>query len=56
MENPLNLGGYKLNVELNNMPVWVILHKADDVTHSQRYRDAFVNSGRFFGKLKTAEI
>jgi hypothetical protein len=41
-QNEQNIGGYKLNKEVWNCPIFVTYHKADDVEGSIAYEDAFL--------------
>lgn len=42
-QNEQNIGGYKLNKEEWNCPIFVTYHKADDVEGSIAYEDAFLS-------------
>jgi len=46
-QNEQNIGGYKLNKEVCNCPIFVTYHKSDDIEGSIAYEDSFITPGRF---------
>lgn len=48
-KNPLaqNVGGYMINPDKTNCPIFVNYHKAEDISETTRYEDSFINNYEF---------
>ncbi len=48
-QNPIaqNVGGYIINSEKSNCPIFVNYHKADDISSTTKYLDGFINANEF---------
>lgn len=48
-QNPLaqNVGGYIVSPDKSNCPIFVNYHKEEDISHTTKYEDSFVNNTEF---------
>ena len=52
-EVPINIGGYKYNVDTKTFPVFINYDKEDDISDTTKYEDRFIDSSRLISISKS---
>ncbi|HEL2413146.1 TPA: DEAD/DEAH box helicase [Streptococcus suis] len=53
-EPPLNIGGYKIDKDINSCPIYITYHKSEDISDTIKYDDELLNEStlKWFSKNK----
>ncbi|MFS1664417.1 DEAD/DEAH box helicase [Streptococcus sp. zg-JUN1979] len=53
-EPPINIGGYKIDVETNSCPIFITYHKSDDISDTIKYEDELLSEStlKWFSKSR----